>query len=349
MSQAALLLLPDGGVKLFTERTRVSDIMKEHPGFAVGSFTSARENLPAEKLLRSGSSYFLHRVTNSMGGSDPGNSDDGAFSGFPRTRSSASAPSIRGEPLSPEHSSPDLRQTSPSQSGSDNFRGFTGSLNLVKSSTMIPRRASLAIDTSTREVLAAFAHHHHQQQPRQVKQELQTVAHIPRNPQSAGIPRSPRAVRSTTPSLSPCSSITPSPRQLSPRETANDLLSPRYQDFAAWSTSTTSSCAADLTRVQSETSFRPDTNFDHNPYREAGKAGKSATTGVTGVNKSGVQGRILKWKIQDDATSDAREGRRLSCAVDLTATRLPMAGSYGKSSARASISGVRPLYVSGGF
>ncbi|GJP48775.1 hypothetical protein CLOM_g8056 [Closterium sp. NIES-68] len=121
-----------------------------------------------------------------MGGSDPGNSDDGAFSGFPRTRSSASAPSIRGEPLSPEHSSPDLRQTSPSQSGSDNFRGFTGSLNLVKSSTMIPRRASLAIDTSTREVLAAFAHHHHQQQPRQVKQELQTVAHIPRNPQSAG-------------------------------------------------------------------------------------------------------------------------------------------------------------------
>ncbi|GJP62126.1 hypothetical protein CLOP_g19220 [Closterium sp. NIES-67] len=58
--QAVLLMLPDGGMRMYADAVRVARVMKDYPGFMVGSHNSARLHLPPEKLLRPGNSYFLH-------------------------------------------------------------------------------------------------------------------------------------------------------------------------------------------------------------------------------------------------------------------------------------------------
>ncbi|CAI7792008.1 unnamed protein product [Closterium sp. NIES-53] len=58
--QTVLLMLPDGGMRIYADAVRVARVMKDYPGFMVGSHNSARLHLPPEKLLRPGNSYFLH-------------------------------------------------------------------------------------------------------------------------------------------------------------------------------------------------------------------------------------------------------------------------------------------------
>ncbi|CAI5464225.1 unnamed protein product [Closterium sp. Yama58-4] len=58
--QSVLLMLPDGGMRIYADAVRVARVMKDYPGFMVGSHNSARLHLPPEKLLRPGNSYFLH-------------------------------------------------------------------------------------------------------------------------------------------------------------------------------------------------------------------------------------------------------------------------------------------------
>ncbi|GJP44388.1 hypothetical protein CLOM_g3767 [Closterium sp. NIES-68] len=58
--QTVLLMLPDGGMRMYADAVRVARVMKDYPGFMVGSHNSARLHLPPEKLLRPGNSYFLH-------------------------------------------------------------------------------------------------------------------------------------------------------------------------------------------------------------------------------------------------------------------------------------------------
>ncbi|CAI5996575.1 unnamed protein product [Closterium sp. NIES-64] len=66
--QTVLLMLPDGGMRIYADAVRVARVMKDYPGFMVGSHNSARLHLPPEKLLRPGNSYFLHAPSET----DPG-------------------------------------------------------------------------------------------------------------------------------------------------------------------------------------------------------------------------------------------------------------------------------------